>query len=259
MNKWPIRFSLVFMFVAVCWMVVMGDPFTANVTNRLAAPSLNHLLGTDHLGRDVLSRLLLAGGITVGLSLAIVIVTATIGVILGLMSGFVYRKLEPIVTKVTDATIIFPDTVLAIVLAGVMGPSIQSLVLAISLIKWTSYTRLVHTLVMQESTKGHILAARVNGLSRPKIARRHILPAICPHILVVMSLDLGKVILLISAFSFIGLGVQLPLPEWGGMISEGRNYLSTNPALVFWPAVCIVLTIIGSTRLSTKLTRHFQV
>lgn len=237
----------------------MTDPFVTDVTNRLASPSFDHPLGTDHLGRDVLSRLLLAGGITVGLSIAIVLTTATIGVVLGTMSGFVHRRLEDIVTKVTDATIIFPDTVLAIVLAGVMGPSIQSLVLAISLIKWTSYTRLVHTLVLQESTKGHVLAARVNGLSKSKIAFRHVLPAVCTHILVVMSLDLGKVILLISAFSFIGLGVQLPLPEWGGMISEGRHYLATNPSLVFWPALCIVLTIIGSTTLSTKLTRHFQI
>lgn len=248
------------LFFAVLYaMTSMADPFVTDVTNRLAEPSQQNLLGTDHLGRDIFSRLLLAGGITVGLSTAIVLVTATIGVILGTMSGFVYRRLEPIVTKVTDATIIFPDTVLAIVLAGVLGPSIQSLVLAISLIKWTSYTRLVHTLVLQESTKGHVLAARVNGLTKPKIALRHVLPAVCPHILVVMSLDLGKVILLISAFSFIGLGVQLPLPEWGGMISEGRHYLATNPMLVFWPALCIVLTIIGSTRLSAKLTRHFQI
>ncbi|TCI69833.1 ABC transporter permease [Exiguobacterium sp. SH0S7] len=246
-------------FVVMYALTSMVDPFATNVTNRLASPSLHHLLGTDHLGRDVLSRLLLAGGITVGLSTVIILITATVGIILGTISGFVYRKLERIVTKVTDATIIFPDTVLAIVLAGVLGPSIQSLVLAISLIKWTSYTRLVHTLVLQESTKGHVLAARVNGLSKPKIALRHVLPAVCPHILVVMSLDLGKVILLISAFSFIGLGVQLPLPEWGGMISEGRHYFATNPALVLWPAFCIVLTIIGSTRLSTKLTRHFQV
>lgn len=257
------KLSLLLIILLLCattyWFIAIGDPFATDVTSRLASPSMDHLLGTDHLGRDVLSRLLLAGGITVGLSTAIILMTATLGVFLGTISGFVYRKLEKIVTKVTDAAIIFPDTVLAIVLAGVMGPSIQSLVLAISLIKWTSYTRLVHTLVMQESTKGHILAARVNGLSRLKIAFRHVLPAICPHILVVMSLDLGKVILLISAFSFIGLGVQLPLPEWGGMISEGRHYLATNPALVFWPAVCIVLTIIGSTRLSTKLTRLFQV
>ncbi|UTT41593.1 ABC transporter permease [Exiguobacterium aurantiacum] len=248
------------LFFAVLYaMTSRADPFVTDVTNRLAEPSQQNLLGTDHLGRDIFSRLLLAGGITVGLSTAIVLVTATIGVILGTMSGFVYRRLEPIVTKVTDATIIFPDTVLAIVFAGVLGPSIQSLVLAISLIKWTSYTRLVHTLVLQESTKRHVLAARVNGLTKPKIALRHVLPAVCPHILVVMSLDLGKVILLISAFSFIGLGVQLPLPEWGGMISEGRHYLATNPMLVFWPALCIVLTIIGSTRLSAKLTRHFQI
>lgn len=244
---------------AMVYMMLIGDPFATDVTNRLDAPSTHHFLGTDHLGRDVFSRLILGGGITVGLSTAIILMTATVGVFLGTISGFVYRKLEKIVTKVTDATIIFPDTVLAIVLAGVLGPSIQSLVLAISLIKWTSYTRLVHTLVLQESTKGHILAASVNGLSKPKIALRHILPTVCPHLLVVMSLDLGKVILLISAFSFIGLGVQLPLPEWGGMISEGRHYLATNPTLVFWPALCIVLTIIVSTRLSTKLTRHFQV
>lgn len=259
MKKWWNLFILLLISSTAYWFFTIGDPFATDVTNRLASPTFDHLLGTDHLGRDVLSRLLLAGGITVGLSIAIVLTTATIGVILGTMSGFVVRRLEPVITKVTDATIIFPDTVLAIVLAGVMGPSIQSLVLAISLIKWTSYTRLVHTLVLQESTKGHILAARVNGLSKSKIAFRHVLPTVCPHILVVMSLDLGKVILLISAFSFIGLGVQLPLPEWGGMISEGRHYLASNPALVFWPAICIVLTIIGSTRLSTKLSRHFQV
>lgn len=241
------------------YLVLTSAPYATDVTNRLATSSLEHPLGTDHLGRDVLSRLVLAGGITLGLSVAIILVTATVGVGLGVLSGFVNRRLASVVTKVTDATIIFPDTVLAIVLAGILGPSVQSLVLAISLIKWTSYTRLVHTLVLQESTKGYILAARVNGLSHSMIAWRHILPAVCPHVLVVMSLDLGKVILLISAFSFIGLGVQLPLPEWGGMISEGRHYLSTHPGLVFWPACCIVLTIIGSTRVATRLTRHFEI
>ncbi|WP_410501257.1 ABC transporter permease subunit [Exiguobacterium acetylicum] len=175
-----------------------------------------------------------------------VLLTAIIGTFLGCLSGFYGGRLKRLIHRLEDGLVIFPDTVLALVIAGLFGASPQSLIFAVLLIKWISYARLSETLVTETIQKPFISMARINGLTDKMILRRHILPPIIRQVVVLMSLDVGKVILFLSAFSYIGLGVQAPFPEWGAMLNEGRPYFSSAPRLMLLPGACIVLTVIAT-------------
>ncbi|WP_214723250.1 ABC transporter permease subunit [Exiguobacterium sp. s143] len=214
------------------------------MAKRLEPASFEHWLGTDGLGRDFAARLFLAGLISLGFSLLTVLLTACIGTCLGCLAGFYDGRLKRWIHRLEDGLVIFPDTVLALVIAGLFGASPQSLIFAILLIKWISYARLSETLVTETIQKPYISMARINGLTDNMILRRHILPTIIRQVVVLMSLDVGKVILFLSAFSYIGLGVQAPLPEWGAMLNEGRPYFSSAPRLMLLPGACIVLTVV---------------
>jgi peptide/nickel transport system permease protein len=204
------------------------DPILTNLDGRLQGMSFQHPLGTDQLGRDVLTRLLLGGQQTIGFSLLALGVALFIGIPCGLISGYKRGIVDKIFMRIADAFLSFPDTIVAIVLSGLLGPGIGNLVLAIVFVKWVSYARLVRSTVLSESQKEYILIARINGLSSRKIMRKHLFPHIVGHVLVLASLDLGKIILLISAFSYIGLGVQPPTPEWGAMLNDSRSYFQNQ-------------------------------
>lgn len=223
---------------------VINNPFTTKVTKRLEPFSIEHWLGTDGLGRDFAARLFLAGLISLGFSLLTVLLTAIIGTFLGCIAGFYGGRLNRLIHRLADSLVIFPDTVLALVIAGLVGASPQSLIFAILLIKWISYARLSEALVTETIQKPYISMARINGLTDKMILRRHILPPIMRQVVVLMSLDVGKVILFLSAFSYIGLGVQAPFPEWGAMLNEGRPYFSSAPRLMLLPGACIIFTVV---------------
>lgn len=222
------------------------SPYTTDVTQRLASSSMQHWLGTDALGRDFLARLILAGVISFLFSGVTVLLTATVGTVLGLFAGYYGGLLKRIIHRIEESLIIFPDTVLALVLAGLLGAGINSLVLAILLIKWVSYARLTETIVSSTKQSEYIWMARVNGLSDAMIVRRHLLWPVLRQVRVLMSVDIGKIILFLSAFSYIGLGVQPPVPEWGAMLNEARPYFQAAPRFMIWPGLCIVLTVRAS-------------
>jgi peptide/nickel transport system permease protein len=140
-----------------------------------------------------------------------------------------------------------------------MGPGIGNLVLAIVLVKWVSYARLVRSTVLSESQKDYVLIARINGLSSRKIMRKHLLPHVVGHVLVLASLDLGKIILLISAFSYIGLGAQPPMPEWGAMLNDSRPYFQSRPELMIYPGLAIVSVVLLTNMLGDYLRDRFDV
>nr|WP_106782847.1 nickel transporter permease [Lysinibacillus timonensis] len=235
------------------------DPNLTNLDERLQGMSLLHPLGTDQLGRDVLTRLLLGAQQTIGYSLLALIVALMIGVPIGLISGYQRGFVDRIFMRIADGFIAFPDTIVAIVLSGLMGPGISNLVLAIILIKWVNYARLVRSTVLTESQKEYVLVARTNGLSSAKIIRKHLFPHIVGHVLVLASLDLGKIILLISAFSYIGLGVQPPTPEWGAMLNEARPYFQSRPELMIVPGLAIVFVVLLSNMIGDYLRDRFDV
>jgi peptide/nickel transport system permease protein len=235
------------------------DPFLTNLDGRLQGMSFQHPLGTDQLGRDVLTRLLLGGQQTIGFSLLALGVALFIGIPCGLISGYKRGIVDKIFMRIADAFLSFPDTIVAIVLSGLLGPGIGNLVLAIVFVKWVSYARLVRSTVLSESQKEYILIARINGLSSRKIMRKHLFPHIVGHVLVLASLDLGKIILLISAFSYIGLGVQPPTPEWGAMLNDSRSYFQSRPELMIYPGLAIVVVVLLSNMLGDYLRDTFDV
>lgn len=235
------------------------DPFLTNLEERLQGMSFQHPLGTDQLGRDVLTRLLLGGQQTIGYSLLALVVALFIGIPFGLISGYKRGIVDKIFMRIADGFLSFPDTIVAIVISGLLGPGIGNLVLAIVFVKWVSYARLVRSIVLSESQKEYILIARINGLSSRKIMRKHLFPHIVGNVIVLASLDLGKIILLISAFSYIGLGVQPPTPEWGAMLNDSRSYFQSRPELMFYPGLAIVVVVLLTNMLGDYLRDTFDV
>lgn len=194
-----------------------------------------------------------------GYSLLALVVSLVIGIPFGLISGFKRGVVDRIFMRIADGFLSFPDTIVAIVLSGLLGAGISNLVLAIVMVKWVSYARLVRSTVLSESQKEYILIARTNGLSSGKIMRKHLFPHIVGHVLVLASLDLGKIILLISAFSYIGLGAQPPTPEWGAMLNDSRPYFQSKPELMIYPGLSIVFAVLLTNMLGDYLRDHFDV
>ncbi|YCA45668.1 ABC transporter permease subunit [Bacillus sp. JZ8] len=235
------------------------DPALTNLDERLQEVSFQHPLGTDHLGRDVLTRLLLGGIQTIGYSSLALIVALLIGIPFGLISGYKRGLVDRIFMRIADGFLAFPDTIVAIVLSGLLGPGIGNLVLAIVLVKWVSYARLVRSTVLSESQKDYVLIAKINGLSSIKIMQKHLFPHIVGNVLVLASLDLGKIILLISSLSYIGLGAQPPTPEWGAMLNDSRPYFESKPELMIYPGLAIVVVVLLTNMLGDYLRDHFDV
>ncbi|MGM0854064.1 MAG: nickel transporter permease [Bacillota bacterium] len=250
---------IVFGVTIYTFLYLRYDPYLTNLDVRLQGMSLQHPLGTDQLGRDVLTRLLLGGQQTIGYSLLALVAALIIGIPLGLVSGYKRGLVDKIFMRVADGFLSFPDTIVAIVLSGLLGPGIGNLVLAIVFIKWVSYARLVRSTVLSESQKDYILIARINGLSSREIMRKHLFPHIVGHVLVLASLDLGKIILLLSAFSYIGLGVQPPTPEWGAMLNDSRAYFQSRPELMIYPGSAIVLVVLLTNMCGDYLRDTFDV
>ncbi len=231
----------------------------ADLAQRLKGMGAEHLLGTDHLGRDVLARILSGGVTTVGFSTMALGAALLIGIPIGIYAGYKGGLVDRIFMRIADGFLSFPDTIVAIVLAGILGPGIGNLVMAIMLVKWVNYARLVRSTVLTESGKDYILMAKVNGLSEGAIMRRHIVPHIAGNVAVLASLDLGKIILMLSAFSYIGLGVQPPAPEWGAMLNEARPYFQTMPQLMLAPGLAIVITVLTTNLLGDYVRDRYDV
>ncbi|MDP4098262.1 ABC transporter permease subunit [Paenibacillus sp. P96] len=262
--NWQAVIALLFVLVVAAlslyaFAYLRHDPTMTDLSKRLLEPSLQHPLGTDHLGRDVLTRLLLGGRQTIGYSLLALAAALLLGVPFGLISGYWRGWTDRIFMRVADGFLAFPDTIVAIVLSGLLGAGIGNLVLAIVIVKWVSYARLVRSTVLAESQKDYVLIARMNGLSSAGIMRKHLFPHIIGNVLVLASLDLGKIILLISAFSYIGLGVQPPAAEWGAMLNDSRPYFQSKPELMIYPGLAIVVVVLLANMLGDDLRDRFDV
>ncbi|MCF6411689.1 nickel transporter permease [Pseudalkalibacillus salsuginis] len=249
----------VFVVAVYAFFYLRHDPTLTNLDHRLQDMSLQHPLGTDQLGRDVLTRLLLGGQQTIGYSLLALIVALIIGIPFGLISGYKRGLVDRIFMRIADGFLAFPDTIVAIVLSGLLGPGIGNLVLAIVMVKWVNYARLVRSTVLSESQKDYVLIARINGLPSSEIMRKHLFPHIMGHVFVLASLDLGKIILLISAFSYIGLGAQPPVPEWGAMLNDSRPYFQSRPELMIYPGLAIMVVVLLTNMLGDYLRDHYDV
>ncbi|MEJ3719826.1 nickel transporter permease [Paenibacillus polymyxa] len=235
------------------------DPYHIQMGSRLQPISAMHWLGTDHLGRDVLSRVIAGLRTTVGTSLLILIVSLVVGVPLGLLSGFIGGWMDRVFQRVVDAFMTLPDYIFAIVLSGLLGPGLGNLIFAVSAVKWVGYARLVRSTVLAEKQKDYISLSILAGTSSLRIVMRHILPHAIGNVLVLATLDIGKIILMIASLSFLGLGPQPPIPEWGTMLNEGRAYFQMAPHLMLGPGIAVVLTVLLANVFGDKLRDRYDV
>lgn len=226
-------------------LVAPADPTAVDPLRRLAAPTLEAPLGTDNLGRDLASRLLWGARVSLGTAALATALIVTIGVTVGMIVGYVGGLVDEVVMRVVDVVLAFPSLVLALAIAGMLGPSLGSVLIGVVAVAWAEYARVMRALVLGARERPYVEAARAIGASDPWILVRHLLPNVLPPIIVLASLEVGGLILAISGLSFLGLGAQPPTPEWGAMLNDGRAFIASAPQLMVYPGLAISLVVVG--------------
>jgi peptide/nickel transport system permease protein len=253
-------FLLFFLLVLLAAPIIAPhDPTQVEMGKRLTTIDSEHLLGTDHLGRDVFSRILVGAQTTVGTSFLVLVISLIIGVPIGLFSGYAGGRLDRFIMRIVDAFLAFPDYIVAIVLSGLLGPGMLNLIFAIVTVKWVGYARLTRSTVLSEKQKDYIAVAKMNGLHSIQILKRHMIPHVIGNVLVLATLDVGKIILMIASLSYIGLGAQPPTPEWGAMLNEGKTFFYKAPQLMIIPGISIMMVVLLFNLLGDYLRDRFDV
>ena len=229
------------------------DPNEVDVTQKLQGWSERHWLGTDYLGRDVLSRLLYGARVSLGTSLLILCLVFIVGVVMGGISGFLGGKVDAVIMRVCDIFMTIPSTVLAVFFVGVLGVGMVNVVVAMTLAKWSWYARIVRSVVLSVRERDYILAARASGVSPLRILVEHILPGVYAQLVVLLTLDIGNTMLHVSGLSFLGLGISPPTAEWGVMINDARHFIYSQPMLVVMPGFMLFLSVMAFSRLGDAL------
>lgn len=223
-----------------------GDPL-AIVAEPMLRPfqDQNVILGTDRLGRDVLAELVHGARTSLLVGLVVVVVAGSIGTAVGAVAGFAGGRVESLLMRSTDVFLAFPGILLAIAFVAVLGPALSHVVVALVLIGWVGYARLVRAQVLQWKRRDFVLAARAAGVPRRRIVLRHLLPNVLPELVVQATLGLAGAILAEAGLSFLGLGIEPPAPSWGAMINSGRSHLLDAPHLSLFPGLAILAAVVG--------------
>ena len=221
------------------------DPTVIDIPNRLAPPGGVYPLGTDALGRCILSRLLYGAQWSLGLAFVVSALGLLIGTIAGLIAAMGGRAADEAVMRTTDTFLAFPDLIAAVVIAGVLGAGTWSLVLALTVTGWMRYARVARGIGLSLRDRGYVVQARLAGMSPTSIARWHYLPSLIPSLTVVWSGMFARAILGISALGFLGFGVQPPLPEWGTMLLDARVHMRSTPLQMIWPGLAVVTAVLS--------------
>jgi peptide/nickel transport system permease protein len=221
------------------------DPIAQNMDERLAPPDWKHILGTDQLGRDILSRIIWGSRISLLIAVVVVSISLLIGLFLGTISGYFGGWIDEIIMRLTDMFMAFPRLILALAVAAALGPGIFNTMMAISFVSWPLYARLARATALQIKNETYIEAARAIGASTARIIFRHLVPMTLPPILIQATLDMGGTILTAAGLGFLGLGVQPPTPEWGVMVSDGRRFITDQWWVSTFPGLAILLATFG--------------
>ncbi len=232
-------------------LVAPKSPTRQDIISALVPPAWtakgtwDHPLGTDHLGRDVWSRVAYGARISILVAFSATVVSAAIGVLLGVIAGYFGGVVEHVILRVADLQLAFPMILLALALVAILGPSLGNLILVMGVTGWMMYTRVVRAIVLSLREREFVLAARAIGATDWLILFRHIIPNVMNASLVMLSLELARMILMESSLSFLGLGVPPPTPTWGRMLSESRTYMTSAYWMITFPGIAISLTVLG--------------
>lgn len=244
----------VVIFIAVFGsMLAPHDPVKADLSLRLAPPSLQYPLGNDSLGRCLLSRILCGARTSIGLGILVVVFSCIFGVMVGLISGYWGGLMDELFMRIVDVFFSFPEMVAAMAVAGLMGPGTFNLLFALSFVSWMRYARLVRGITLSVKERNYVKAAQLSGVSRTAIIIRHILPANISSVTVLATIGLAKAILAVSALGFLGFGVQPPYPEWGTLLMGGKDYILSAPHLSLYPGIVIMLSVLSFNLLGDSL------
>ncbi|MEZ4530080.1 MAG: ABC transporter permease [Thermomicrobiales bacterium] len=236
-----------FLFLAVFGeLLAPHDPYAADITNsKLLGPSLSHPMGTDELGRDVLSRIMTGTRVSVQVALFVLGFAVLFGTIVGLIAGYWGGWVDEVLMRLTDMFLAFPALILAVAIAASLGRNLRNTMIALATVFWPWYARLVRAQVLSIKEREFVQAAHSIGMSRSRIMLRHILPNAASVIIIQLTLDVGFAILATSSLSFIGLGAQPPSPEWGTMMSTARNYFRDAWWYMAFPGIALTLTVLA--------------
>jgi peptide/nickel transport system permease protein len=234
------------------------DPLKPDVQVRLSEPSGTHLMGTDQLGRDVLSRIMTGARISLGIAALILAISIPIGTLIGLIAGYGGGFIDEILMRITDIFLAFPALILAMAIAAALGPNLRNTVIALTLVYWPWYARLVRGQVLQIKERDYVEAARAIGANSSRLVGRHILPNSITPIIIQATIDVGFAILATAGLSFIGLGAQPPTPEWGAMIADARQFFRDAWWYFTFPGVALTITVIGFNLLGDGLRDYFD-
>jgi peptide/nickel transport system permease protein len=221
------------------------DPVEVNVDNRLAAPSTEHWLGVDGLGRDVFTRVLYGGRVSLPIAAVVVIVASIFGTLYGALAGYLGGWFDEVTMRIVDMVLAFPSLILAMAIAAALGPSIQNSMMALLVVWWPPYARLARGQVLALRARDFVSAAQALGLRDRRILLRHVLPNAAAPSIVLMAMDFGNAIIITAALSFLGLGAVPPTPEWGAMVAEGRE-LTAQWWISTFPGVAILMVALAA-------------
>ena len=234
------------------------DPTRQNLENDLRTSSRENPLGTDKLGRDILSRVLYGGRISLLVGVTTVVISLAIGLSIGSLSGYFGGWADQWLMRIVDILMAFPGILLAIAFTAVLGPGLDHVILALCLIGWTSYARLVRGEILALREREFVQAARALGCKPSRVIARHLLPNLLPPMLIQATFGLAAAIIAEGSLSFLGLGVEPPTPSWGSMLNDGRQFLLVAPHLTTYPGIAIMITVLGLNLVGDGLQDRLQ-
>ena len=234
------------------------NPYDVDLTNKFAPVTSSHILGTDHLGRDVFSRIIYGTRMSLISVLATILLVLFLSLIVGSIAGFRGGLFDSILMRICDVFLTFPTFILALFFIGVLGVGLINVIIAIALTHWAWYARIVRSIVLETKQKNYVTAAKCAGSSRLKIVLKHIMPKVLSQVVILATLDLGHMMLHVAGLSFLGLGVQAPTAEWGVMINDAAPYIREHPELMIYPGICIFITVAVFNSIGEKLRDKYE-
>lgn len=250
----PGRIGLIIGLILLAGFLFMGltplfldlpSPEKMDLLARLKGPSAAHPLGVDHLGRDLLARLIAAVPVSLGAALAAMAAILAVSLPWGIIAGLAGGRVDMVMMRLADIIMAFPTLVLALAVIGFMGASLEASIIGVAAAWWPSNARLVRALVMSAGQRDFVHAARLMGASKLRVVLRHILPQVLPPLAVIISLETASVLLALSSLSFLGIGAQPPTPEWGAMLNEARPFFSKAPHMLLAPGLAVTLAVLA--------------